>query len=874
ILKELNVEYIVAPYEADAQLAYLYQTRKISAVISEDSDLLVFGVGKVKKRKQAENGRCLFDKEKIHPTNSKVLFKWKRAEGKGDEIVLQNLGSNRSLKFANWTHDMFVDMCILSGCDYLVSIPGIGIKTAHQLISKHGNYQKVVQQLRSEGKIKIPENYPELFQKAKWSFRHQTVYDKELKRLVHLNPLPVDLGNQDIFFLGPMFENETAQKIAEGLMDPITKCLFEDSASKLCSALPHTTEDELVTRRQSLGTVGPKKKRRNRASCEQKIQNNTLEKYCERRKSNISSKSIPNPRASQEKANDGYEKCSPSPPPPVLVLEKEYLKRLEQFKGNIDASETNPKHGRCSAVSLQMQKNENNEEVVITSQKESQLFQPLFHSPKNEYHGKAMALFDLQPVSTGKEIIATNFQAETDNQKLNFSKIKEMEKEKVAQMGTKHTEKQMYNSRPEKPTKRKFSQHEINDNDNDSSSYHADLDMLVHEESRRKRKRSSFESPFVNRDASPLLTNVHTREIPRAALDLDSFRNEIARTDLATNPVQVKDMQQKQQNENHSSSSSNLSNVLKGVLNETSYGNAKKIPTPVDDKVSVGISSCHNTQVSGALSASICDTSFKVQGNTNNNQESNNVIQNNILIPETPDSENGSAIHGGLPYDTNYINNHNLEMWQKHNALRQAYTMKQDEIMSNQMEMNYFTRGDFELTVPDSPNSNTNRNDEKQNNWQVNGTDDGDAELVSLEVVKPARTTGNDYINEALQQDEYRNFLTLKNTMMDTSRIQLHSRAKTKEEQTNVIKLPCSPPPIGNETQEQIRTAEIDNTWTERIGYAHKPQSPMTALLFKKTFTKQRKSSRYTLFLLLKLLEAFLKLGLRGTLKFLQLYFT
>lgn len=42
----MNVRYVVAPYEADAQLAYLYKKRIIDVVITEDSDLLVFGVKK------------------------------------------------------------------------------------------------------------------------------------------------------------------------------------------------------------------------------------------------------------------------------------------------------------------------------------------------------------------------------------------------------------------------------------------------------------------------------------------------------------------------------------------------------------------------------------------------------------------------------------------------------------------------------------------------------------------------------------------------------------------------------------------------------------------------------------------------------------
>ncbi len=45
--RKLGVECIVAPYEADAQLAFLSKEGIIDLVISEDSDLLVFGSHRV-----------------------------------------------------------------------------------------------------------------------------------------------------------------------------------------------------------------------------------------------------------------------------------------------------------------------------------------------------------------------------------------------------------------------------------------------------------------------------------------------------------------------------------------------------------------------------------------------------------------------------------------------------------------------------------------------------------------------------------------------------------------------------------------------------------------------------------------------------------
>jgi len=42
-LKAEQVPYVVAPYEADAQLAYLEKEGIVDGIITEDSDLLVFG---------------------------------------------------------------------------------------------------------------------------------------------------------------------------------------------------------------------------------------------------------------------------------------------------------------------------------------------------------------------------------------------------------------------------------------------------------------------------------------------------------------------------------------------------------------------------------------------------------------------------------------------------------------------------------------------------------------------------------------------------------------------------------------------------------------------------------------------------------------
>jgi exonuclease-1 len=73
VLETQKVKSIVAPYEADAQLAYLVQNGHADAVISEDSDLLAFG--------------C-----------TTVIFKMDKF-GNGKQIDLADLPKNQEIQF-------------------------------------------------------------------------------------------------------------------------------------------------------------------------------------------------------------------------------------------------------------------------------------------------------------------------------------------------------------------------------------------------------------------------------------------------------------------------------------------------------------------------------------------------------------------------------------------------------------------------------------------------------------------------------------------------------------------------------------------------------------------------------------------------------
>ncbi|KAL8130637.1 hypothetical protein V2J09_019792 [Rumex salicifolius] len=110
VLRKENVDYIVAPYEADAQMTFLAINKHVEAVITEDSDLIPFG--------------C-----------PRIIFKMDKY-GQGVEFQYSTLQNNREISFAGFTKQMVLEMCILSGCDYLQSLPGMGLKKAHALVRK------------------------------------------------------------------------------------------------------------------------------------------------------------------------------------------------------------------------------------------------------------------------------------------------------------------------------------------------------------------------------------------------------------------------------------------------------------------------------------------------------------------------------------------------------------------------------------------------------------------------------------------------------------------------------------------------------------------------------------------------------------------
>ena len=213
IMSELDImgiKYIVAPYEADPQMVYLEKIGLVDGILSEDSDLLIFGCKKL-ITKLKDDGSCY-------------------------EINRENFGKVRQIPYLNQlSNDQLRLVAMLSGCDYTKGIPGIGLTKAFQLTRKHNNLEKILIALRSTGKS-APPNFRDEVELANLAFQFQKVFDPRTQELTTLNEYPE----------GVEFDQETLERCCGRTLTP-------EIYSKLCNGKIHpNTHEILVSREQSL----------------------------------------------------------------------------------------------------------------------------------------------------------------------------------------------------------------------------------------------------------------------------------------------------------------------------------------------------------------------------------------------------------------------------------------------------------------------------------------------------------------------------------------------------------------------------------------------------------------------------------------------
>ncbi|KAM8716120.1 hypothetical protein ACLKA7_003064 [Drosophila subpalustris] len=201
--RQQNVDCIVAPYEADAQMAWLNKQDIAQYIITEDSDLTLFGAKKIIFKLDLSGAGLLVDAQKLH-----------LAMGCKEE---------------RYQFDKFRRMCIMSGCDYLDSLPGIGLAKACKFMLKTEQddmriaLKKIPQYLNMRN-LEVDDEYIENFMKAEATFKHMYIYnplERRMERLCALEDYKTDesyCSNAGTL----LADSEMAFQLALGNLNPFT----------------------------------------------------------------------------------------------------------------------------------------------------------------------------------------------------------------------------------------------------------------------------------------------------------------------------------------------------------------------------------------------------------------------------------------------------------------------------------------------------------------------------------------------------------------------------------------------------------------------------------------------------------------------------
>lgn len=167
-LKYKEVDFLIAPYEADSQLAFMYKTNTIDYILTEDSDLIAYGCFKIIRRLK-KNGECMV--LNIDNKNKKKI-------------------SATILNFLEMNDIDRIRCCILSGCDYLPNVKGLAFGSLVRIItSGYDLIESVKAHIKRNNVFTQAETlaYFKRYKLAITAFTEQVVYCNQSEKLVNLS---------------------------------------------------------------------------------------------------------------------------------------------------------------------------------------------------------------------------------------------------------------------------------------------------------------------------------------------------------------------------------------------------------------------------------------------------------------------------------------------------------------------------------------------------------------------------------------------------------------------------------------------------------------------------------------------------------------
>jgi len=158
----MGVSYIHADGEAEAYASELCRLGFVDAVMTEDMDTLSYGCPQMI--------RGCIDKS-IKRSDVVTVFDFKK--------IIEDL---------KLTHDEFIDMCILCGCDYCPTIPKVGPVRALKYIQKYKTIENLIE---SGEKIDISDEFKNKYIASRGLFK---VFDGK----IDLSNLPISETKYDV----------------------------------------------------------------------------------------------------------------------------------------------------------------------------------------------------------------------------------------------------------------------------------------------------------------------------------------------------------------------------------------------------------------------------------------------------------------------------------------------------------------------------------------------------------------------------------------------------------------------------------------------------------------------------------------------------
>lgn len=203
VCKRYNIPYVVAPFEADSQMVYLEKKGMVDGIISEDSDLIIFGCQNLYTKVDFDRNSCvLVERSQFYRLKEDV-----------------NARGIPKFDISEFSQLDLIKLVCLSGCDYTPGLFQIGLIKAYNLLKEFKfNVEIILQAIETEYIKKkaskpslvnpIPEGYLDDYYRALACFQYMFVFDPIEEKMKNLNELPHDADTSLFKYLGSVAKTD------------------------------------------------------------------------------------------------------------------------------------------------------------------------------------------------------------------------------------------------------------------------------------------------------------------------------------------------------------------------------------------------------------------------------------------------------------------------------------------------------------------------------------------------------------------------------------------------------------------------------------------------------------------------------------------